>query len=123
MSEPTLTTPGPNANALMGLQCPDCGDHDVFEIVVTARAIVFDSGVDSYSEAEWDGASPIRCIADDCGRAGLVSEFTIAPLDEFNQALNQLEESLNTAGASTIEIDTDLAATLLRLARESKTLR
>lgn len=64
-----------NENCLEGMQCPSCGSEGPFKIVAETCATVFDDGVDSSEDFEWDDASPCTCKA--CDHEGTVESFTV----------------------------------------------
>lgn len=68
----------PNENCLAGMECPECGNFDVFDIMVKQERYVkvTDDGTDSFAfegDIEWDGHSACRCVA--CGHEATVAEF------------------------------------------------
>jgi hypothetical protein len=62
-----------NVNCLYGLACPTCGSFEPFELVITALATIYDSGIDDYNVLEWDSDNLCRCPL--CGYCGTVADF------------------------------------------------
>ena len=65
-----------NTNCLEGIRCPECGQDEVFDIVVSTTVRVTDEGFDlaEYSSTEWDEYSSITCP--DCEKSGEVADFS-----------------------------------------------
>ena len=62
-------------NILEGIACPECDDEDSgFIIDMRAMFDVYDDGVDTNYDTEWDNDSYIECKA--CGHYGKVLDFT-----------------------------------------------
>jgi DNA-directed RNA polymerase subunit RPC12/RpoP len=63
-----------NTNCLQGFKCPQCGNTDSFKIEATCMATVFDDGVDTTTEFEWNNDSYCECPQ--CSRTGIVQDFS-----------------------------------------------
>jgi hypothetical protein len=67
----------PNVNCLDGKRCPRCGSYGPFEVVVSMRVLLYDSGADDSEDGsiEYDGDSPAACYG--CGFEGKFGDFDI----------------------------------------------
>ena len=65
----------PNSNCLDGKRCPNCGSYGPFEVVVSMRVLLYDSGAgDAENESiEYDDDSLALCDA--CRYAGKFGDF------------------------------------------------
>ena len=64
-----------NTNCLESLQCPNCGSYEPFLIAVTAKATVYDNGVDETREEDWEDDSPCTCVS--CGYFGIIFDYGV----------------------------------------------
>lgn len=67
----------PNHNCLGGKRCPRCGSYGPFEIVVSMRVLLNDTGAEDAEDGsmEFDGASPAKCDA--CQYQGKFADFDV----------------------------------------------
>ena len=65
----------PNVNCLDGKRCPRCGSYGPFEVVVSMRVLLYDSGTDDADDGsvEYDDAAPAMCY--ECRYRGKFGEF------------------------------------------------
>jgi hypothetical protein len=65
----------PNVNCLEGRRCPQCGSFGPFEIRVSMRVLMFDSGSDHSKDCslEYDEDAPAKC--NNCNYAGEFARF------------------------------------------------
>ena len=65
----------PNVNCLDGKRCPECGSYGPFELLVSMRVLLHDSGTeDAEDGSTWYGDdAPTKC--DSCGHAGEFGDF------------------------------------------------
>jgi hypothetical protein len=63
-----------NDNVLAGLRCPKCMALEPFEIQASCVAEVWDDGIESSRDFEWDQDDNCSCLS--CGFAGIVKDFT-----------------------------------------------
>ena len=64
-----------NDNCLEGIQCPCCGNEDLFHIEARATFSVRDDGTDDFRGVEWSDRSDCGCGV--CCNAGMVRTFRI----------------------------------------------
>jgi hypothetical protein len=66
-SNPKDTQASPNSNCLDGKRCPKCGSYGPFEVFVSMRVLLYDSGADDAEDGsmEFDDATLAICYA--CG--------------------------------------------------------
>jgi hypothetical protein len=62
-----------NTNCLEGMQCPDCGSFEPFNIAVKTMMKVFDNGTDDHGDTDWDEDSYCECC--NCQLYGSVAQF------------------------------------------------
>ena len=62
-----------NVNCLEGMRCPKCGSDQPFAIGTYSSAIVYDDGIESTTDHEWDKDSP--CTCKECEHYGRVADF------------------------------------------------
>ena len=74
-----------NINCLEDIACPECGNRDNFQILMSGMFDVSDDGTGDHYDTEWGPESPCRCRQ--CQAAGQVCDFTIAELDKAMQVL------------------------------------
>jgi hypothetical protein len=69
----------PNVNCLEGKRCPGCGSYGPFEVLVSMRVMLHDSGTrDAKDGSVWyDDKAPAKCDA--CGYAGKFCNFDEKP--------------------------------------------
>lgn len=69
----------PNVNCLEGKRCPECGSYGPFEVLVSMRVLLCDSGIgDADDGTTWyDSDAPTKC--DSCGHAGKFGDFDERP--------------------------------------------
>jgi len=69
----------PNVNCLEGKRCPECGSYGPFEVVVSMRVLLHDSGTkDAEDGSTWyDDDAPTKC--DSCRREGKFGDFDENP--------------------------------------------
>ena len=67
----------PNNNCLDGKRCPKCGSYGPFEIVVSIRVLLYDTGTDDAEDGaiEYDDKSPALCCA--CRFSGKFGDFDV----------------------------------------------
>jgi CxxC motif-containing protein len=67
----------PNVNCLDGKRCPRCGSYGPFEIVVSMRILLYDSGSDDAEDGsiEYDENAPAKCNA--CQYEGKFRAFDV----------------------------------------------
>jgi hypothetical protein len=67
--------PSPNNNCLAGKRCPNCGSYGPFEVVVSIRVLLYDTGADDAEDGsiEYDEDSPAICEA--CQYSGKFGDF------------------------------------------------
>jgi hypothetical protein len=66
----------PNSNCLDGKRCPKCGSYGPFEVVVSMRVLLYDSGSDDAAEdgsIEYDDDALAACYA--CRYKGKFGDF------------------------------------------------
>lgn len=65
----------PNINCLQGKRCPKCGSFGPFEILVSMRVLLYDSGSDDAEDGSifYDDGAPTRCR--ECHLEGPFSDF------------------------------------------------
>ncbi len=65
----------PNVGCLEGKRCPRCGSYGPFEVVVSTRVLLYDTGTDVAEDGtvEYDEAARTKCYA--CHREGTFGEF------------------------------------------------
>ena len=70
-------TANPNTNCLDGKRCPKCGSFGPFEIVVSMRILLFDSGSDDAEDGsiEYDDHAAALCCA--CRYEGQFGNFNV----------------------------------------------
>lgn len=62
-----------NTNCLAGMRCPACGSYGPFFITLRAEALVYDDGVEEYTDCEWDDENDCVCHA--CSHTATVLDF------------------------------------------------
>lgn len=66
----------PNTNCLEGIECPECGQKDLFKIAAVVIVEVTDDGTeDQGGDYELHENSYCECPA--CGHRGKLADFTI----------------------------------------------
>ncbi len=65
--------------SLENYACPKCGDRGVFDIAITARATLSESGIIDTEQEEYNDKSQTKCI--DCDYSGPLINFYIRGLD------------------------------------------
>jgi len=67
--------PNPNINCLEGKRCPKCGSYGPFEVVVSMRVLLYDSGTGDAEDGsiDYDDDSPAAC--DLCKYEGRFGDF------------------------------------------------
>lgn len=65
----------PNVNCLRGKRCPNCGSYGPFEVVVSMRVLLYDSGADDADDGsvEFDDSAPTVCY--ECQYRGNFGQF------------------------------------------------
>lgn len=65
----------PNVNCLAGKRCPECGSLGPFELVVSMRVLLYDTGTHNADDSsiEFDDGAPARCNS--CGHQGKFGDF------------------------------------------------
>jgi hypothetical protein len=65
----------PNVNCLEGKCCPECGSYGPFEVLVSMRVLLYDSGTDDAKDGStwYDNNAPTKC--DSCGHVGKFGDF------------------------------------------------
>lgn len=66
----------PNHNCLEGKRCPECGSYGPFEVAISMRVLLLDSGTNDAEDGavEFDDDSWTRCCA--CRHGGKFSDFS-----------------------------------------------
>jgi rubrerythrin len=69
----------PNVNCLEGKRCPECGSYGPFEVLVSMRVLLHDSGTEDVKDGSiWYGDdAPTKC--DSCRHEGKFREFDEQP--------------------------------------------
>ena len=69
----------PNVNCLEGKRCPECGSYGPFEVLVSMRVLLRDSGTDDAEDGTiwYDSDAPTKC--DSCRHAGKFGDFDERP--------------------------------------------
>lgn len=69
----------PNVNCLEGKRCPRCGSYGPFEVLVSMRVMLHDSGTsDAKDGSSWhDDEAPAKC--DSCAYEGRFGDFSEKP--------------------------------------------
>lgn len=77
----TNRPPNPNQNCLDGKRCPKCLSYGPFEIAVSMRVLLCDSGAEDAEDGsiEYDGNSLAKCYH--CGHESVFRNFDEAPED------------------------------------------
>lgn len=83
-----------NINCLENIACPNCGNEDRFNIVVTAVATVTDDGAEVTGAIDWHDRSFISCPA--CEHDGTFGEFRVSS----NTGLPPDPDAMNSKRAS-----------------------
>jgi len=67
----------PNVNCLDGKRCPQCGSYGPFEVVVSLRVLLYDSGADDAEDSsiEYDDGALAMCYA--CRYEGKFGQFNV----------------------------------------------
>ena len=75
-SQPSIS---PNVNCLEGKRCPECGSYGPFEVQVSMRVLLRDSGTDDAEDGStwYDDDAPTKC--DSCQREGKFGDFAENP--------------------------------------------
>jgi hypothetical protein len=85
-----------NENCLAGLQCPECGALQPFDITVRHDMRVFDHGTGPDNpidnDIQWDDDSRCRCIG--CGYTDTVADFRVPPPVNVFSLAGKWEESV-----------------------------
>ncbi len=70
-------TVNPNVNCLAGKRCPKCGSYGPFEVEVTMRVLLSDSGSDDAEDGtiDYDDNSPATCYA--CRSESKFGDFNV----------------------------------------------
>lgn len=78
-----------NTNCLEGVECPKCEALEPFAIVGSTVFMVYDDGIEQYTDVEWDKEA--HCACETCGHNGQLKEF-------MKDELPQLPETKGPAG-------------------------
>jgi hypothetical protein len=75
-SQPSIS---PNVNCLEGKRCPECGSYGPFEVQVSMRVLLRDSGTDDAEDGStwYDEDAPTKC--DSCRHEGKFGDFDEKP--------------------------------------------
>jgi hypothetical protein len=75
MSAATQSNISPNVNCLEGKRCPRCGSYGPFEVLVSMRVLLRDSGADDAEDGSiwYDDDAPTKC--DECQHEGKFGDF------------------------------------------------
>jgi len=67
----------PNVNCLDGKRCPKCGSYGPFEVVVSTRVLLYDTGSNDAEDGsiEFDDDALAMCY--DCQYEGRFGEFNV----------------------------------------------
>ena len=67
----------PNVNCLAGKRCPKCGSHGPFEVEVTMRILLSDTGSDDAEDGtiDYEDNAPAMCY--DCRYEGKFNDFNV----------------------------------------------
>jgi len=76
-SDLTKNEANPNVNCLDGKRCPKCGSYGPFEVVVSMRVLLHDSGADDAEDGsiEFDDTALAACYA--CRHEGRFGTFGV----------------------------------------------
>jgi CxxC motif-containing protein len=65
----------PNINCLAGKRCPKCSSYGPFEIMVSMRVLLHDTGTDYAEDGTTEFGNDARTICDSCRYEGLFADF------------------------------------------------
>ncbi len=65
----------PNTNCLDGKRCPTCGSYGPFEIEVSMRVLLYDSGADDAKDGSIEYDDESFAICDECGYSAEFGKF------------------------------------------------
>ena len=65
----------PNVNCLAGKRCPACGSYGPFEVVVSLRVLLQDSGAEDADDGATEYGDDARTICHSCKHTGQFSDF------------------------------------------------
>lgn len=65
----------PNVNCLEGKRCPECGSHGPFEVVVSMRVLLYDTGTDDAADRTIEYGDDARTICNSCRHEGKFGDF------------------------------------------------
>lgn len=67
----------PNINCLDGKRCPKCGSYGPFEVVVSMRVLLYDSGSDDAEDGAIKYDDNTFAICDACKYEGKFGKFNV----------------------------------------------
>ena len=65
----------PNTNCLEGKRCPECGSYGPFELVVSMRILLYDSGTSDAEDGSIDYDDDSQAMCDACKYEGRFGDF------------------------------------------------
>jgi hypothetical protein len=75
MMDATVSGISPNVNCLEGKRCPHCGSYGPFEVQVSMRVLLGDSGSDSAEDGSIEYGEDARTICTSCRHEGQFGDF------------------------------------------------
>lgn len=75
MMDATVSGFSPNVNCLEGKRCPKCGSYGPFEVVISMRVLLYDSGTVNAEDSTSEYGEEARTKCCSCQHEGEFGDF------------------------------------------------